>query len=406
MRTAIIGAGAAGMMAAAAAGSDEIVLFEQNEKFGKKVYITGKGRCNITNNIDTSEFIEQINRNPYFCYSALYTFTNKDMMEFLESKGLPIKIERGNRVFPASDKSSDVIKTIEKFVREKHVSVRLNTQVKDIRRSDELFEITFDGTKELFDRCIIATGGLSYPSTGSTGFGLKIAEKMGHNIITPVPSLVPIRTAEKWVAQLKGLSLRNITLSYKSRGKNISYFGDLLFNEDGITGPTALKMSTHGKDFKEGDLFFIDLKPALSKEQLEKRILRDFSLYLNKEIQNGLSDLLPKRLILPILSLCSIDLEKKIHQITKQEREKIIQNIKGVPLTFIELRSFKEAIITNGGIDTSEIDPSTMESKIIKGLYFAGEIVDIDAMTGGFNLQLAFSTGYLAGISSGADNGK
>lgn len=404
MRTAIIGAGAAGMMAACAA-SGEVVLFEQNEKFGKKLYITGKGRCNVTNNIDISEFIEQINRNPYFCYSFLYSFTNKNLMEFLEKNGLPLKVERGDRIFPVSDKSSDVIKTFEKYIRNKGVDIRLNTKVTNISKNHGFFEITAGGRTEKFDRCIIATGGLSYGSTGARGFGLKIAEILGHSIVEPVPSLVPIRIMEGWISDLKGLSLRHVELSYNERGNRYSYFGDLLFNDDGITGPIALKMSAHGKEFKKKDNFYIDLKPALTKEQLEKRILRDFNLYLNKDIQNGLSDLLPKRLISPILLLSNIEWDKKIHQITKQERESLLKTIKAMPLSFRELRSFNEAIITNGGISTNEIDPSTMESKIIKGLYFAGEVVDIDAMTGGFNLQLAFSSGYLAGISSGADNG-
>lgn len=400
MKIAIIGAGPAGMMAAIASKGD-IVLYEGNEKCGKKLYITGKGRCNITNKADISNFIEEINRNPYFCYSSLYLFTNEDLIRFLEENGLAIKVERGERVFPLSDKSSDVIKTFERAIRNKGVQIRLNTKVLDIRKENGLFSVVTEKGTEIFDRCILATGGLSYSSTGSTGFGLKIAKEFGHKIIEAVPSLVPIRLKENWISGLKGLSLRNVELSYKNNSKNYSYFGDLLFNEDGITGPIALKMSSHSREIKRGDLFYLDMKPALSKEQLERRILRDFNRYSNKELQNGLVDLLPKRMIDPIIKLSNLDKNKKIHQITKTERDQIIKNIKALPLTFKELRGFREAIITNGGVFTDEIDSGTMESKLIKGLFFAGEIIDIDAMTGGFNLQLAFSTGYLAGKSCG-----
>lgn len=400
MKIAIIGAGPAGMMAVIAVKGD-IVLFDGNEKCGKKLYITGKGRCNITNNADISDFIEEINRNPYFCYSSLYSFTNQDLIRFLEKNGLAVKVERGERVFPRSDKSSDVIKTLEKAIRNKGAEIRLHTKVLDIQKEQNGFLIVTDKGTENFDRCIIATGGLSYSSTGSTGFGFKIAEKFGHKIIEAVPSLVPIRLKEHWISDLKGLSLRNVRLTYKKKSNNFSYFGDLLFNDDGITGPVALKMSSHSRNFQKGDPFYLDLKPALTREQMERRVLRDFNRYSNKELQNGLKDLLPKRMIEPIIEISSLDKTKKIHQITKSERDQLIKTIKELPLTFKELRGFREAIITNGGICTNEIDSGTMESKLVKGLYFAGEIIDIDAMTGGFNLQLAFSTGYLAGQSCG-----
>lgn len=403
IKTAIIGAGPAGMMAATVA-KGQVELFEKNEKFGKKLYITGKGRCNITNNIEISEFIDKVNRNPYFCYSAFYSFTNQNLIEFFNNNGLKTKVERGERVFPQSNKSSDVIKVFEKYLRNKKVNIHLNTEIKDILLDENGFILITTGAPMHFDRLILATGGLSYASTGSTGFGMSIAEKFGHTIIKPLPSLVPIRVQESWVKELTGLSLRNVKLNYHQRGKNYSYFGDLLFNDDGLTGPVSLSMSTHGREFIAGDSLFIDLKPALSFEQLEKRVLRDFQKYTNKDVENGLVDLLPKRCILPILRLCNIEATKKIHQISKNERDQLIKIIKAFPLKFKELRSFKEAIITNGGVSTDEINPSTLESKIVPGLYFAGEMIDLDAMTGGFNLQIAFSTGYIAGINAGEEN--
>ena len=399
-RIAIIGGGPAGILAAYAS-NQEVDLYEKNEKLGKKLYITGKGRCNITNNNDISEFFDQILRNPYFCYSSLYTFTNIDIVRLLENNGLHCKVERGDRVFPVSDKSSDVLKTFRCILSKKeNLKIRLNCEVTDILKKGEKFLVKTRATQEEYDSVIIATGGLSYPSTGSTGFGYEIAKKYNHPIKAMIPSLVPLILKEDWISDLEGLTLKNVNISLR-RNKKVSYFGDLLFNKDGITGPIGLKLSTHGKTLKSDDQFLLDLKPALTVEQLDKRILRDFQRYQNKDIQNALFDLLPRRLIPVIIAMSNIDERKKVHQVSKEERKNLVRTIKSLALTFKKLRSFKEAIITNGGIDVGEINSSTMESKIIKNLYFAGEVIDIDAMTGGYNLQLAYSTGYLAGLSSG-----
>ncbi|MBL7574952.1 hypothetical protein SAMN00017477_0474 [Peptoniphilus asaccharolyticus DSM 20463] len=394
MRVAVIGAGAAGMMAAAVCKA-EVILFEKNEKLGKKLFITGKGRCNLTNARDISEYFDSINRNPKFLYSALYTFTNENVMEKFESYGLKLKIERGDRVFPSSDKSSDVIKTYEKMLRDNNVEIRLNTEVRKITKVDDQFDI--DG--ELFDRVIIACGGISYKSTGSTGDGYKFAQKFGHKIVELKPALSPI-LLNMDCTDLAGLSLKNVELNAFSGKKKISSeFGEMLFTHNGVSGPIVLRTSSL-INRKENIKLFLDLKPALDRQTLDKRILRDFEEFKNKDISNALKNLLPKKMIDIVLKSANIKIYKKVNEISKEDRANLVESIKNLNLKYKSIMDINTSIVTSGGVDTSEIDSSTMESKLVKGLYFAGETIDIDAMTGGYNLQLANSTGYLAGINS------
>ncbi|MBE6082039.1 MULTISPECIES: NAD(P)/FAD-dependent oxidoreductase [Tissierellales] len=398
----VIGGGPAGIIAAGTAASNgrKVTLIEKNNKIGKKLYITGKGRCNITNSSPIEDFFDNIVTNYQFLYSALYSFTNTDILNLLSKYGLKVKVERGNRVFPLSDKSSDVIKTFEKFLKDNGVEILFNFEVRNISKKGNKFMIMGkNGEKLFFDKIIICTGGKSYPSTGSTGDGYNFAQNLGHRIIPLKPSLVPFETVESWVKDLQGLTLKNVRLSAYSDGKKIyEDFGEMLFTHFGISGPIVLTMSNYINkyDGKRIDLK-IDLKPALSIDKLDERILRDFDLYKNKHISNGLKDLLPKKMIPIILRLSKIDEEKFINQITKEERNNIVDLIKSVPLTFKKFRPLEEAIVTSGGVSTLEINSSTMESKILKGLFFAGEIIDIDGLTGGYNLQIAYSTGYLAG---------
>ncbi len=398
----VIGGGPAGIIAAGTAASKgrKVALIEKNNKIGKKLYITGKGRCNITNSSPIEDFFDNIVTNYQFLYSALYSFTNIDILNLLSKYGLKVKVERGNRVFPISDKSSDVIKTFEKFLKDNGVEILFNFEVRNISKKGNKFIVMGkNGEKLFFDKIIICTGGKSYPSTGSTGDGYNFAQNFGHRIIPLKPSLVPSETVESWVKDLQGLTLKNVRLSAYSGGKKIyEDFGEMLFTHFGISGPIVLTMSNYINkyDGKRIDLK-IDLKPALSRDKLDERILRDFDLYKNKHISNGLKDLLPKKMIPIILRLSKIDEEKFINQITKEERNDIVNLIKSVPLTFKKFRPLEEAIVTSGGVSTLEINSSTMESKILKGLFFAGEIIDIDGLTGGYNLQIAYSTGYLAG---------
>lgn len=403
-KIAVIGAGPSGIIAAGFAGArrKDVVLIEKNEKIGKKLYITGKGRCNITNNLPIENFFDYIITNYNFLYSALYGFTNKDLLKLLHGYGLKTKVERGDRIFPTSDKSSDVIKTLEKFLYDNNVSIRLNTQVKDINYTGNSFIIKYsNNNEEEFDSIIIATGGKSYPATGSTGDGYGFAKKFGHTIISLKPALVPCEVKETWIKELQGLSLKNVTLStYVDGKKYCEEFGEMLFTHFGISGPIVLSTSNRiNKHTNKRIEFIIDLKPALSREKLDRRILKDFNNYNNKQIINGLKDLLPNTIIPIILKLSKIDERKKVNQITKNERENLLDSIKGVKLSFKKFRPLEEAIVTSGGISTMEINPSTMESKLIKGLFFAGEIIDVDALTGGFNLQIAYSTGFLAGTN-------
>jgi hypothetical protein len=400
----VIGGGPAGIIAAGYAGarSKDVVLIEKNNKLGKKLYITGKGRCNITNASPIEVFFDNIVSNKSFLYSSLYSFTNEDIVSLLNSYGLNTKIERGNRVFPLSDKSNDVIKALEKFLSDRNVNIMLNTCVVNIEYKDNKFIVEIDKNREIqFDKIILATGGISYPTTGSTGDGYKFARNFGHKIQSLNPSLTGIEIEDGWIKDLQGLSLKNVELtSYVNKKEIYREFGEMLFTHYGISGPIVLSTSSFiNKYTKEEIEFHLDLKPALSKEKLDKRILRDFELYKNKQINNGLIDLLPQKIIPIIINKSLIDEETFIHQITKSERNKLIDNIKALNFKFKALRPIREAIITSGGISVDEIESSTMESKLIPGLFFAGEIIDVDGLTGGYNLQIAYSTGYLAGIN-------
>lgn len=402
---AVIGGGPAGMIAAGTAASlgKKVVLIEKNNKLGKKLFITGKGRCNITNAGEIEDFIENVVVNKSFLYSAFYSFTNNDIVELLKKYGVETKIERGNRIFPVSDKSSDVIKALEKFLLEEKVDIMLNKEVKFIDKLDNgKFRLTFSDSETLdFNKVIIATGGKSYQQTGSTGDGYIFAKRFGHNIIDLKPALVPCEIEENWVKELQGLSLKNVKISAVTDNRKIfEDFGELLFTHYGISGPIVLTMSSYiNKYYSQKIKIIIDLKPALLDDKLESRILRDFDKYSRKQFKNSLDDLLPRKLIPVIIKLSGINEDKYVNQITKEERRKLVKLLKNLEMTFSDFRPINEAIITSGGVSTLEIDPSTMESKIVNGLYFAGEIIDVHALTGGYNLQIAYSTGYLAGLN-------
>lgn len=388
----------------AAEAGHRVTILEQNEKLGKKIYITGKGRCNLTNACDTEEIFAHVPRNAKFLYSAIYTYDNFRVMDFFEANGMPVKTERGNRVFPVSDHSSDVISTLQKALEKAGVEVLLHTKVTEILSKDgKITGVRLkNGEKRTADAIILATGGKSYSSTGSTGDGFVFAEQLGHKIEEPVPSLVPMTVLEDYCMQMQGLSLRNVQATIRESGKVFfEEFGEMLFTHFGVSGPLMLSASSVVNDRlrKKNLSLTIDLKPALSEEQLDARILRDFEENKNRQFKNSVKGLLPAKMIPVVISLSGIDPEKKINGITKQERKKLVECIKAFPLTLTGLRGFNEAIITRGGVSVKQVDPSTMESKLVKGLYFAGEILDVDAYTGGFNLQIAWSTGYLAGSS-------
>lgn len=405
MKVIVIGGGAAGMMAAYHAGStgNEVVIFEKNEKLGKKIYITGKGRCNVTNASDIDVIFKNINRNSKFLYSALYSFDNNRLYSFIEENGCPLKVERGNRVFPVSDHASDIIKALTTAIKKAGVKVNLNTEVASIIEEDGVaVGVTLKtGEKVYADRIIVATGGVSYPTTGSTGDGYRFAEKAGHNVIKPRPSLIPIVIGETWVPKLQGLSLKNVELSLISNGKCVyKDLGEMLFTHFGISGPLVLSASSYydlenekGKNVE----ILLDLKPGLTEEMLDKRILKDFEEGMNKNFKNALDELLPKTLIPIIVELSGIDPYKKVNTVSREERQKLVKLLKELRMTPVGTSRIEEAIITRGGVDVKEVNSSTMESKLMKNLFFAGEVLDIDAMTGGYNLQLAWSTGYLAG---------
>lgn len=400
----VIGAGPAGMMAAiSAAENHEVILLEGNERIGKKLFITGKGRCNVTNAKDISEFFDFIPGNPHFLYSALYTYTNIDVMNFFENAGVKLKVERGSRVFPNSDKSSDIISGLSRGLNEAGVDLRLHSKVKDVIFNNNKIEavILENGSKVKGDYFIITTGGKSYPLTGSTGIGFDLAKKMGHSIVEPKPSLVPIEIEESWVRELQGLSLRNIELKIKNKKNSKVVYsgqGEMLFTHFGISGPLVLSGSRFIKDGEKFEIS-LDLKPALEEKQLDLRIQKDFKKNLNKDFKNSLDELLPKKLIPVIIELSGIDENKKVNSITKEERRTLLNLLKNLTFTVKGLRDIAEAIVTAGGVSTKEIDPSTMQSKIVDNLYFAGEVIDVDAFTGGYNVQIALSTGYLAGKS-------
>lgn len=397
----VVGGGPAGMMAAIAASKkNQVVLLEANERLGKKLFITGKGRCNVTNSKDISEFFDYIPGNPYFLYSSLYTFTNEDTINFFEQKGIKLKSERGGRVFPHSDRSSDIIKGLTIGLNESKVDVRLNSKVsKIVSKDNKVIGVEVNNKIIYGDHFIFSTGGASYPLTGSTGECFSLIKSLGHSLIELKPSLVPIETDDIWTKELMGLSLKNIKLSIIENGKNVyKDQGEMLFTHFGISGPLVLSGSRYIKRGKEYKIT-IDLKPALTVEELDKRIQKDFKKYINKDYKNSLSDLLPSKIIPLIIKLSGIDENKKVNEITKIERKTLVNIIKNFQLTYKKLRPIEEAIVTAGGISTLEIDPSTMKSKIISNLSFAGEIIDVDAFTGGYNVQIALSTGYIAGIN-------
>ncbi len=405
----VVGGGAAGMFAAIAAAKNghQVTLYEKNEKLGKKIFITGKGRCNITNAADMEELFDAVVTNSKFLYSSFYGYTNQNVIDFFEDAGVPVKIERGNRVFPISDHSSDVIRALEREMKKVGVKVYLNTEVKSVEAEKGKFNkvVLKDTTTQTADACIVATGGLSYRSTGSTGDGFRFAENVGHKVTQCFPSLVPMETKEPWICELQGLSLRNVEAKILD-GKKELYkdFGEMLFTHFGVSGPLIISASSYvGKKFmdKNGQkkelTLEIDLKPALTEEQLDQRVLRDFEENHNRQFKNAITKLFPTKLIPVMLELGGIDPEKKVNSIEKEERKQFVHLIKHFRMTLTGLRDYPEAIITKGGVNVKEIDPGTMESKLVKGLYFAGEVLDLDALTGGFNLQIAWSTGYAAG---------
>ena len=398
----VVGGGPAGMLAAAAAAQrgEEVLLLEKNEKLGKKLFITGKGRCNLTNGADIEEFFSNIPRNPKFLYSALYGFTNADLMKLVESLGVPLKTERGNRVFPASDKSSDILSALNRYVLRSGVQVRLHTRVERIVTENGAVKgVAAEGAFLPADAVILATGGSSYPRTGSTGDGYDFARQCGHTVTEIRPSLIPMVTVEEWPRTLMGLSLRNVALSAFSGKKRVfSELGELLFTHFGVSGPLVLSASSC-VDLKKGVTLLLDLKPGLSPQQLDARLVRDFEKYSRKRLINAMVDLLPGRMIPAVIKEAGLDPEKPVNQLARQEREALCAALKGMKMTVREFRPIEEAIVTRGGVSVREINPSTMESKLVRGLYFAGELLDVDAYTGGFNLQIAFSTGCLAGRS-------
>ena len=398
----VIGAGPAGIMAAIhASKKHNVTILDGNDRIGKKLFITGKGRCNVTNSKDISEFFDYIPGNPHFLYSALYSYTNEDTMNFFENVGIKLKVERGGRVFPMSDKSSDIIKGLSIGLKESNVQVKLNSKVTNIiYDANKIVGVEINNSTKLYgDYFIIATGGASYPLTGSRGEGQKFAKKLGHTIIELKPSLVPIELNESWLKDLMGLSLKNISLSILKNNKVLyKNQGEMLFTNYGISGPLVLSGSRYVKN--EGNYeAAIDLKPDLNESELDKRIQKDFLKYQNKEFKNALDDLLPKKLIPLIINLSNIPLDKKVNVITKEERKKLLHILKDLRVKIKGLRPIEEAIVTAGGVNTLEIDPSTMKSKIISNLSFAGEVIDVDAFTGGYNVQIALSTGYIAGNS-------
>ena len=406
----VVGAGAAGMMAAyfAAKNKNKVTLIEKNEKTGKKIYITGKGRCNITNACDVEDLFANVMSNKKFLYSAFYGFTNSDVIDFFENHGIKTKIERGNRVFPVSDHSSDVISALEHALKEQNVDILLNTCVEKIECADSRVTgvVLCGGRKIEADAVIVATGGMSYQATGSTGDGYRFAEESGHKVTECTPSLVPFNAQEEWVAKLQGLSLKNVLVTiYDGRKKLYEDFGEMLFRHFGVSGPVILSASSviTGIVKERPVRLSIDLKPAITDEQLDERILRDFSKEQNKAFKNSLDELLPKKLIPVIVMQSGIKPEKKVNEVTREERQRLVKLLKNFDMTVTSTRGFNEAIITQGGVNVKEINPSTMESKLVKNIYFAGEVIDVDAVTGGYNLQIAWSTGYLAGINAGCD---
>ena len=404
MKVAVIGAGASGLMAAyaAAANGNDVTVFEKNEKSGKKIYITGKGRCNLTNAVSPQEFLQNVVSNPKFLTGAIYSFSPDDTINFFEGQGLRLKIERGNRIFPVSDKASDVTKYLEKACISVGVKFNFNKKVDCIViLNSTVSGIIVNNNKILFNKVIVCTGGLSYPLTGSTGDGFTFAENCGHSLVDLKPALCGLNLKGKYFSDLQGLSLKNVKLSVLYEGKTLrSLFGEMLFTHFGVSGPVILTVSSliNRLDLNKVKLV-LDLKPALSSEQLDERLLRDFSQSPNKTLAVLLKGLLPSSLIGEVLRRSGLNGDKKVNAVTKSERLSLLTTVKNFDMLITSLRGFEEAIITSGGVDVTQINPKTMESKIVKGLYFCGEVLDVDAFTGGFNLQIAFSTGYAAGNS-------
>jgi predicted Rossmann fold flavoprotein len=399
----IIGGGAAGMMAAGTAylhGAD-VTIFEAMDRLGKKLAITGKGRCNVTNNSPTTEFLESVTRNPKSLYAALNTFDTDSTISFFENLGVNLKTERGKRVYPESDKAKDIVDAMKKYV--ENVNIIFGKVTSISKGDDGLFSVTANKKQYLFDSVIIATGGKSYPLTGSDGSGYKLAMKLGHKVTELIPSLIPIECKSQICSDLQGLSLKNVSIKIKDKNERILYtdFGEMMFAHFGVTGPIILSASAHLRNIDISELMLsIDFKPALDEKTLDSRLLSDFSAKNNKDFINSLSSLLPSKLIEPFVRYTGIDGRKKVNSITKEERRIILNTLKNFEIPLHRYRPIEEAIITSGGIDVKEISPKDMQSKLVQGLYFAGEIIDVDAYTGGFNLQIAFSTGYLAGKSA------
>ena len=405
-RVAVIGGGAAGMMAAlkAAEMGADVTLFERNDRLGKKLRITGKGRCNLTNHCDLNEFLSNVPTNPRFLYAALSRFSTAVTMDLFESAGVPLKTERGKRVFPQSDKAGDIVAAMDRLCREAGVEV-VHRRVDGLSIENErVTGVRYGSAVEEFDAVVICTGGRSYPMTGSDGDGYRMAREAGHTVTDLYPSLVPLIAEGKLCASLQGLSLKNVALRVKAlqTGKTVyEDFGEMLFTHYGLTGPMILSASAHLSDIQRGKYeAVIDLKPALDEKTLDARILSDFAKYRNRDFVNALDDLLPQKLIEPFVRLCGIDPRKKVHSVTREERERMVSILKGIRIPLVGFRPIDEAIVTRGGVSVKEIDPKTMRSKLCEGLYFAGEVLDVDAYTGGFNLQIAFSTAVLAGESA------
>ncbi len=403
----VVGGGAAGMMAAvtAARNGKKVRLIEKNEKLGKKLFITGKGRCNITNAADIEDLFSAVVSNPKFLYSSFYSMTNDQVIDFFEELGVKTKVERGGRVFPESDHSSDVIRALEQEMKRLGIEIRLRTEAEEILAEDgRVTGVRLSSGKELHaDAVIIATGGISYPSTGSTGDGYRFARECGHKVTDLSPALVPMEVKEWYARELMGLSLRNVEIRITDGKKKLyEEFGEMLFTHYGVTGPVILSASSIvGKKLKEHPLtLHIDLKPALTEEQLDKRMLREFEANHNRQFKNAVDSLFPSKLKPVIVELSGIQEDKKVNEVTKEERLHFVRLIKDFSMTLTGMRGYNEAIITKGGVSVKEIDPGTMESKLVNGLYFAGEVLDLDAVTGGYNLQIAWSTGYLAGLNA------
>ena len=412
MKVGVIGGGAAGMIAAITAAKDnnEVVVIEKTSSLGNKLKITGKGRCNLTFDGDEEDFKKNIVTNYKFMYSSFSNFSNKDVVNYFESLGVKTKVERGGRIFPVSDKATDIVRALENEIKKRKIKVMYNSNVTEIMTKNKIvIGVKLENGKIInVDKCVVATGGNSYKSTGSTGDGYRLLEKLGHTVTDIKPALVPLKSEDKICKELQGLSLRNISINLIDTETNkliYSDFGEMMFSHFGVTGPVILSASSRLNQVKDLKNKFrnkkiklqIDLKPALSSEVLDKRILRDFEKYTNKEFKNALNDLLPQKLIPVVIDISDIDENTKVHQITKKQREKLVSIIKNLEVIITDFMPIDMAIVTSGGINVKEVNPKTMESKIINGLYIAGELLDVDAYTGGYNLQIAFSTGFAAG---------